>query len=132
MPSVEIIRSLIISVTLCILLSACSGAQKEDESFTGTEGVQNNADTRDVEPIKEEKAISWEAMQESVIQEETKAADISEEPENIRILREFYNANCLGKVGKVFFMDLTGDGEDEMIVLEKDTDRVDAGSLWQV
>ena len=93
MPSVEIIRSLIISVTLCILLSACSGAQKEDESFTGTEGVQNNADTRDVEPIKEEKAISWEAMQESVIQEETKAADISEEPENIRILREFYNAN---------------------------------------
>ena len=131
MPSVEIIRSLIISVTLCILLSACSGAQKEDESFTGAEGVQNNADTRDVEPIKEEKAISREAMQESVIQEETKAADISEEPENIRILRKFYNANCLGKVGKVFFMDLTGDGEDEMIVLEKDTDRVDAGSLWQ-
>ena len=36
-----------------------------------------------------------------------KVTDIAEETDSIRILREFYNANCLDKPGRVFFADLT-------------------------
>lgn len=127
----NIVRSLVVAFTLCMLLSACSGTKNEEERFIEIGSIQNNTDNKDAEPTKEETAAPEEAIQASVIQEEAKATGISEETESIRALREFYNANCLGKVGKVFFVDLTGDGEEEMIVLEKDADKVDSGSLWQ-
>lgn len=127
----NIVRSLVVAFTLCMLMSACSGTKNKEERFIETGSIQNNTDNKDAELTKEEKAAPEEAIQASVIQEEAKATGILEETESNRVLREFYNANCLGKVGKVFFVDLTGDGEEEMIVLEKDADKVDSGSLWQ-
>ncbi len=51
------------------------------------------------------------------------------EPDNIRNLREYYNSNFVGRTGKVFFVDLTGDAEDEMIILETNN-MVNNVSLW--
>lgn len=48
--------------------------------------------------------------------DESVSPDVPEEPEHLRALREYYNANCAGVGGCVYFVDLTGDSYEEMIV----------------
>lgn len=45
-------------------------------------------------------------------------SNIPEEPEHIYAFREYYNANCVGEIGRVYFLDLTDDSREEMIVVK--------------
>lgn len=56
--------------------------------------------------------------------------DIPEEPEHILALREYYNKNCVDEIGRFYFADLTGDGQDEMIVV-KDVQTLDPDDLYE-
>ena len=66
----NIVRSLVVAFTLCMLMSACSGTKNKEERFIETGSIQNNTDNKDAELTKEEKAAPEEAIQASVIQEE--------------------------------------------------------------
>lgn len=121
------VRTLTAAVILCMLTSCGWGGENEG-NVAGTDISYENINTSDADQTKEEAIM--QIIKEEVTQEKTEGTEASEESGKVIALQEYYNANCLGKVGKVFFVDLTGDDEDEMIVLEKDTDRVEGGSLW--
>ena len=117
------VLTLVSTAALCFAVFGMAGMNKDsEETFAEEEDVREETDDSE---------LMYEDDTDGVADEggETEEEEELQEPENIRALREYYNANCLGQKGNVYFADLTGDREIEMIVLETDNMAAEP-SLW--
>ena len=99
----------IVFLVIGILISYLGNIGKKEEV------VYDNLKEENLESETLEAEISEIEMVMVMQEAETQEEEIPE-PEYIRRLREYYNENYLDKIGQVYFVDLSGDGQDEMIV----------------
>lgn len=91
---------------------------ESDENLTTLlADVEDKAESELLQQLESQRESGGKA--ENTETENMMEAAESEEPEGVKRLREYYNINYADKMAKVFFVDMSGDDEVEMLVLEK-------------